>query len=374
MRLTCGRESLLAACQAVAAAVPSRTTREILLNVKLVADGDGLTVTAFDGELGVTYDLRGVAADRAGATVVPPVQLTRILRESDGEHVMLDATAEVTKVSAGGGRFELPARDPAEYPDLPAFDDGGRYHEATAGVLRALVRRTAFAADKKDSVGRFSIKSVLWEADGRAVRLVATDTRRLATCEGPAAVFGEPHDGKVHHLVPPKAITLLERNLADDGESVRVALRPNDALFRTGRATVYTTLVQGRFPPYRDIVGSARKETTTQITLPVGEFLACVRRAAIVTDEESKRVDMTFSPGKVAMQARGQDTGSCEVEMPLTEYHGAEATIAFDPHYVMEYLRALDGEPTVALEMSGPDKPALFRCGESTYVLMPLVG
>ena len=44
-----------------------------------------------------------------------------------------------------------------------------------------------------------------------------------------------------------------------------------------------------------------------------------VRQAAIVTDEESKRVDMTFESGKVSMQARGNDTGSSQVEMPLPD-------------------------------------------------------
>ena len=38
-----------------------------------------------------------------------------------------------------------------EFPDIPAFDDGGRYHEITAGILRTMITGTAFAADKKDT-------------------------------------------------------------------------------------------------------------------------------------------------------------------------------------------------------------------------------
>ena len=90
-----------------------------------------------------------------------------------------------------------------EFPDIPTFDDGGRYHEITAGVLRTMIRRTAFAADKKDSASRFALKGVLWEAEGKNARLVATDTKRLALCEGPAT---RPRPGrqasKATHLVP----------------------------------------------------------------------------------------------------------------------------------------------------------------------------
>jgi DNA polymerase-3 subunit beta len=92
-----------------------------------------------------------------------------------------------------------------------------------------------------------------------------------------------------------------------------------------------------------------------------------------MTDDESKRVDMTFAPGLVTMQARGAETGSSEVEMPLPEYDGPEVKIAFDPQYLVEYLRVADNEPTVLLEMSDGTKPALFHCGDSyVYLVMPL--
>ena len=61
------------------------------------------------------------------------------------------------------------------------------------------------------------------------------------------------------------------------------------------------------------------------------------------------------------MQARGAETGSSEVELALPEYDGPEVEIAFDPQYLVEFLRALEGEPTVTLEMSDGDKPALFQ-------------
>ena len=72
-----------------------------------------------------------------------------------------------------------------------------------------------------------------------------------------------------------------------------------------------------------------------------------------MTDDESKRVDMTFEAGQ------GDDAGprgGDRVErggLALPEYDGPEVEIAFDPQYLVEILRALEGEPTVTLEMSG---------------------
>src|SRR6185312_5997840 len=288
--------------------------------------------------------------------------------------VSIEASDDGAKVLIGTGRFEMPGYPVNEFPDLPPFEDGGRYHEITAGDLRKMIRRTSFAADKKDST-RFALSGVLWEAEGKQARLVATDSKRLAVCEGNATLHGPAEATKGSHLVPAKTMTLLDRNLTDDGELVRVALRPNEAMFQTERAMIYTRLVEGRYPPYRDIIAQTRKQSNRKIALPVESFLSRIRQAAIMSDDESKRVDLTISPGKITMKARGAETGSSEVVMTLPEYDGEEVTIAFDPQYVVEFLRALEGEPSVMLEMSDGSKPALFQCGETyRYLVMPISG
>ncbi len=372
MKVTCQRDGLLTACQLVSAAVAARTTKPILSNVKATAEGDSLTLIAYDTEVGIRYELRGILVGTPGSAILPITHLTQILRESGDGEIRLDADEGGTLARTGSSKFQMPSYPVDEFPDVPAFDDGGRYHEVTAGVLRTMIRRTAFAADKKEST-RFALSGVLWEAEGKTCKLVATDSKRLAVCEGPATLFGPPEATKGSHLVPGKTMTLLERNLTDDGELVRVALKPNEALFQTERAMIYSRLVEGRYPPYKDIIP---KRSAVKIPLPATAFLSKVRQAAIMTDDESKRVDLSFTPGKLTLQARGVETGSSEVEMALEGYTDEEErAIAFDPQYLIEFLRAVDGETTITLEMTDGTKPALFRVGENyLYLVMPLAG
>ncbi len=350
----------------------TRTTRPVLAGVLVRATPAGVTLTATDTEVGVRAAVIGDVA-APGDAVVELSRLKAVVGAADAARVRLRRAADEHGVTVqAGGRWVMPGWEPAEFPDLPTFDDGGRYHEVTAGVLRTMIRRTAFAADKKDST-RFALSGVLWEAEGKNARLVATDSKRLAVCEGPATLYGPAEATKASHLVPAKTMQLLERNLTDDGELVRVGLRPNESLFQTERAMIYTRLVEGRYPPYQDLIRHAKGTWTVRVALPVPAFMSRVRQAAIMTDDESKRVDMTFEAGKVSMQARGADTGSSEVELPLPEYDGPEVRIAFDPQYLVEFLKALEGEPVVSLEMSDGSKPALFRCGDGyQYLVMPL--
>lgn len=371
MKVTSVRDGLLSACQLVGAAVAARSTKPILSNLKAIAQDDALTLMATDLEVGIRYELRGVTVLRAGEAILPAARLVSILKETGDGEITLDAGPEVTTIKLTGGRYELPGGDPAEFPDVPAFDAGERYHEVTAGVLRTLIRRTAFAAEKKEST-RWAVTGVLWEATDGQVRLVATDTKRLALTSGPAEVVGEA-DAKPHsHLVPLKAIQLLDRTLSDDGERVRVSLRPNMALFQTERAVLHTQLVEGRFPPYRDIIP---KKLAVKLTVGTHDLLARVRQAAIMTDDESKRVDFAFEPGRAVLTARGAETGSSEVTLDLPEYAGPELKIAFDPAYLTDMLRAVEGEPTATLELTDGSKPAVFRVGDDyTYLVMPLSG
>src|SRR5438132_7652158 len=120
--------------------------------------------------------------------------------------------------------------EPGDFPDVPAFT-GDKYHELPAGMLREMIRRTIFAAAVENP--RYALTGVLWELEGESARLVATDGRRLAVANGPATAHGT-HTTKDHpHVVPTKAMQLLERNLQDPDELVRVCLRPNEALFKT---------------------------------------------------------------------------------------------------------------------------------------------
>lgn len=374
MKIQCSREALAAALSLVQVAVAPRTTKAVLTNVKAIATADSLTLMANDLEVGIRYELRGVNVQSVGAAILPPGRLSAILRETRDENITIHSDDESTIIRTSQGRFQLPAYDPNEFLDVPAFDDGGSYQEITAGVLRTMIKRTAFAADRKEGTARWAVTGILWEFEGKLARLVATDTKRLAKIEGMATLHGDPPGGEKgpSHLVPQKAIQLLERSLHDDGEQIRVSMSANQAMFQTERALIHTQLVEGRFPPYRDIIP---KKPGITLQLPTAEFLSCVRQAAIMTDDETKRVEFRFEPGKVTLKAQGATTGSSEVELSLPDFNGGPVEIAFDPQYIIEMLKAIEGEPNLILELTDGQRPAVFRIGEHyLYLVMPLAG
>ncbi len=366
MKVLCHREGLLSAFQLASVALPARDLKPVLRNLKAIAETDRCTLLATDLELGIRLEVRGVKVEEPGEALLPAGKMLAILRESTDEELSIEADAKACLIRGQFNEFEMGGEDPAEFPDVPAFK-GESYHELSANMLREMIRRTIFAAATENP--RYAVTGVLWELEGDTGRLVATDGRRLAVAQGTATPRGGHETKGQTHVVPTKAMQLLERNLQEAEELVRVSLQPNEALFKTDRATIYSRLVEGRYPPYREVFP---KKQTVKVPLVVGPFYAAVRQAAIMTDEESKKVMFSFGKKKLTMQARGAGTGRSKVELAI-DYEGKPIDIAFDPKFLTEMLRVLNAEDGLSLELSDGNSVALFRCGESySYIVMPL--
>jgi DNA polymerase-3 subunit beta len=369
MRAICHREGLLSACQLTSAAIPAREVKPILKNFKAVASDGRCTLIATDLEVGIRLDVQSMQILEPGEAILPAAKLVAILREARDEQLAIEADPSccVVKGMKSPLEFEMPGEDPGQFPDFPAFAED-RYHEITAGSLREMIRRTVLAA--ADEAQRYSLCGVLWEVEGDSIRLVATDGKRLALTEGLGTGVGEHSTKGQSPVVPTKAMLLLERNLADDAEEpVKVCLRPNEVLFRTGRAVIYSRLVEGRFPDYRAVIP---KKSNVKVPLQAATFQAAVRQAAIMADAEGKRVTLSFSRDKLTLQARGATSGRSKIEMPV-EYSARPIEINFNAEYLIDVLKVLPMEAELTLDLIDSASPALFRHGENySYLVMPL--
>ncbi len=366
MRVLCHREGLLAACQLASAAVTTRDVKPVLRNLKAIADEGRCTLMATDLELGIRLDVQGLTIEEPGEAILPAAKLVAILREARDDQLSIEADPTACVVRGMSLEFEMPSEDPAQFPDLPTFAEE-KYHEITAGSLREMIRRTVFAA--ADETARYSMTGVLWELDGTTVRLVATDGRRLALSEGIATAQGGHSTKGQSPVVPTKAMSLLERNLTDDDEAVKICIRPNEVLFRTERAIIYSRLVEGRFPDYKQVLP---KKHNVRVSLPALPFQAAVRQAAIMTDEDTKRVNFKFAKNKLTLAAQGATAGRSKVEMEI-EYDAKPIDIGFNPQYLIEMLKVLPPDAELTLDLIDGSSPALFRSGAPyQYLVMPL--
>lgn len=355
------REALNLAGSTVAA----RTPKPVLQCVKLQASDNTLTLLSTDLEAGCRYQITAVQVEEEGEALAPAERINGIVRESaDDEALTLQTEKQTLHVKGGGTHFKVFGYDPGEYPEVADFDGDGDL-KVSAEMLGGMIEKTLFATAKAHS--HYAISGVLWEAEGKKLKLVATDGHRLALVNGAAA--GQVSK-KVNAIVPTKMMGLLSRLIAAGAgeETFEVKVQENQVLVRTARAILVSTLVQGNFPKYQDVIP---KQTTCKAEVKTAQFEHRLRQAALLTDEESRGVKFGFAPEQLTLSSRSPETGEAEVTCPI-EYDGEEMDIAFNPAFLLDALRVAEAD-SVTLEMNASNKPALMKAGgDFQYVLMPV--
>ncbi len=366
MLLTCPRSALTNAFLAVSGVVPSRTTKEILKNVKLQVANNTATLIGTDGEIGMRCVVPDVTADTGGEALLPTGRVVQILRELNADTVELELAGDALWIRSGSSEFRLSAEDPADFPPVAGFEDDA-FYAVPATALRQLIRRTVFATDTEST--RYALGGVMLELSPEKVTLAATDSRRLAVVWAGCRAEGSLTPSSPPPVVPSKAMTLIERILGDGDAEARIAVHANDITVQCGGVTITSQLVQGRFPDYRKVVPAQFNST---VDLVVGPFHSAVRQAQIVTSEESRGVDFTFTDGTLRLSSQAADIGQSKVEVPIS-YSAADLTITFDPRYIADFLKVLDPSTSVHFQLIDHESAAVLTTDDNyTYVIMPL--
>src|SRR5262245_61952489 len=109
MKVTCDRQTLLAAFQTAAAVVPTRSPKPILQNIKLDVGDKGAILLAIDLEVGIRSQVEGIHAQVAGSAILPLQRFGSILRESSDDQLQLESDGKSTVVRGERMEFKLPA-------------------------------------------------------------------------------------------------------------------------------------------------------------------------------------------------------------------------------------------------------------------------
>jgi DNA polymerase-3 subunit beta len=367
VKIEINREEFLSVFQTAASISPTRSPKPILQNVKLIAEESAATLLATDMEIGVRLNVPGVSVDTPGKCILPVQRFNSVLRESSDETLSIETDDSGSIVKGKNSKFRLPAENPDEFPDIIDFEEES-YFEVPANLLKQMIRRTLFATDAESA--RFALGGILLEVDNDQLVAVGTDGRRLAKMEGPLKKVGTPPQNESKTIVPTKSMQSIDRALPDRDEPVQFVSKANDVLVRFSQGVISSRLVEGRFPPWRDVF--PKRDSAVTINLNVGPVFSAVRQAAIVTSEESRGIDLTFGKGSLVMTGNTADVGESRVEMPIP-FDGEEIVLTLDHRYFSDFLKVLEPQATFQMEIENSEGAAICSTDDGYgYVIMPL--
>ena len=367
MKVICNRGALLEALMVAGNAVAVRTPKPVLQCVKLTAEGNALTIAATDLEVAIRYTDAQVQVDQPGEALLPADKLRDIVRESVDDTLAIEVAGDAASIRGQDAHFKVYTQRAADFPPVPDFAGDADFTVA-GGQLKGLIAQTLFAAAKEST--RYAFNGVLLVARQRKVSFVSTDGRRLAQAKGDLLGEGTAAPPKDGHraIVPAKALALIDKLVDDPEEAVGVQVRENQVTFHTAAATLTSNLVEGQFPPYEDVIP---KDADKRMTAGTADFISAIRRAALLTTEDSKGVRMAFGKKGLVLTSRSPESGEATVNFPC-KFEGADVEIGFNPTFLTEALRVVDSDE-VTLELTAASRPGLLKGGPNfQYVIMPV--
>jgi len=361
MKAICNRASLLEALQVTSAAITPRTPKPALQCVLVDCQEDGLTVIATDLQVGIRYRLEQVEVKQTGQGLIPADRFLAIVRECPDNTLSVEIKGSVCHIDTSDSHFTLNTSEVEGFPEVKEAN-GQDGLKIEAGLLRGMIHQTLFAAAKESS--RYAINGVLWTTEGKNLLMVATDGRRLAQTQA-ALVSGST---EATAIVPTKTMSLLDRCLVEAKEQVSVDFQENRVVIILPRVTISSTLVEGTFPKYNEVIPH---DNTVKVKLKTEMLVSAFRRAALLTNENSQGVKMQFAKDRLVLTGSAAETGESKVELGI-EYSYDDLEVGFNPHYVLEALRVV-GTEEISLELKATNTPGVIRSGENfLYVVMPV--
>lgn len=361
MKFRCERDVLVEALSTASRAVSARNTgMPSLSGILLHAEENVLHLTGSD--LDLTVQLQTMVVTTTPGTCVAPARLvTDIAKALPSGSVTFEADGDEIRLSAGRSQFTVHSLDAEEFPKIHVPDG----HTATlkgtelAEALRQVVR----AASNDDA--RPVLTGVLMSAEQQGLRLVATDSYRLAVRDVNGAQVLQP-DQTV--LIPSRALAELNRLLSAD--DVDVALEEREISFKVGDVRLTSRLIEGQFPDYRPLIPAS---SPNRLIIDRDTLLDAVRRVKLLVRDATTPVRIALRSDGAELTVVSQEVGQATEDVEA-KYEGEEMTVAFNPTYLIDGLEAAPSGDVV-IETVDALKPATIRTAENQdflYLIMPV--
>ncbi|MCX4747673.1 DNA polymerase III subunit beta [Kitasatospora sp. NBC_01287] len=352
MKFRVERDVLAEAVAWAARSLPARPPVPVLAGLLLTAQDGSLALSGFDYEVSARVELEA-DVEEPGTVLVSGRLLNDIARNLPNRPVEISTDGQRVSVVCGSSRFTLPTLPVDEYPALPQMPTATG--TVSGEVFASAVSQAAVAAGRDDTLP--VLTGVRVEIEGDKITLAATDRYRFAVRE----LLWKPEQADISAvaLVPARTLQDIAKSLGS-GDTVSIALSSGGAgegligFEGAGRRTT-TRLLEGEFPKFRSLFPT---EFSAEASVQTQPFLEALKRVSLVA-ERNTPVRLSFEQGVLTLEAGSGDDAQA-TERIEADLEGDDISIAFNPGYLEEGLKAIDS-PYANLCFTTATKPALLK-------------
>jgi DNA polymerase-3 subunit beta len=370
MKLTIYKDVLNEAVQQVSRAISSRSTNPILKGIWLQAHAEGLTLTASDTDLSIQVivpiennEKVNMTIERQGGVVLTAKFFVDIIKKMPADQITIDTNEQfLTLLKSGKAELQIMGLDPEEFPVL-AKVEGSQLVQVTSEVLKTQIKRTLFAVSTTESTP--ILTGILWTLKDNLLKFVATDRHRLSQSEVTLPEVAEQELKNV--VISGQNLNELLKLLPDQNTLIDMVVTENQILFRLGRISFYTRLLDGTYPDTSKIIPQQYK---SELIVDTKLFLDAIDRAYLLSREEKTNIVrlQTLSDGSLEIGSSLADLGKMTEQLEVVSFTGEALKISFNSKYMLDALKTVDSEQ-LKIGFTGAMSPIIVQPNEETQLL-----
>ncbi|MFJ8237525.1 DNA polymerase III subunit beta [Ureibacillus sp. NPDC094379] len=361
MKFDIMRDRLLNGLNDVMKAVSSKTTIPILTGIKIDVTEEGLFLTGSDADITIQTFIpveedgdQLINITETGSIVLQARMFNEIVRKLPTNDVEIEVVNGLqTHIRSGKSEFHLIGSDASEYPLLPEVSADGSF-SLPADLLKSIIRETVFAVAASES--RPVLTGVNWQIQDDELVCVATDSHRLARRK--TKLEQVPTDVS-SVVIPGKSLNELNKVLEDSTNPVQIVITSQQVLFKTENVLFFSRLLEGNYP---DTTRLIPVEFKTNVTINGKSLLQAIDRASLLAREDRNNVVRfeTFEGNIVEISSNSPEIGKVEEQIQVEALNGENLKISFSAKYMMEALKAIDGQDVI-IQFTGAMRPFILR-------------
>lgn len=359
MKLQILQENLEKAVGTTSRFASTRAQLPILGNILISTKKSKIYISSTNLEISASVQV-GAKIEEEGEISVPAKVFSELIANLPKETVNLSAEKEQLKISVSDFSSVVLGMDPTDFPKIPnTAEKEGSLSLSQDEFIKAL-SQVSFATSTDET--RPILTGVLFLFGKGSLSLVATDGFRLS--RKTFSLKSENFSGK-NVVIPKSVLGEISRVISKDGEILLgVQEKEKQVIFGIGDTVLTSRLLEGEYPDFEKIIP---KSSSTKVLLDKEEFARAVKLASIFARESANIIKIKVLKDSINVSAESSAAGSQETKVDAKVESGSSNLesgknpfeIAFNYHFVEEFLRSVAGEE-VKMEFLSVSSPGVF--------------
>ena len=376
MKINVSAEALASFVNIVSRAVKPKSNLPVLGNIYIEASEDFLKLIGTDLEVQIVAQLNAKVQKTGKATVNASLFSQYLNTLDKTQEVELSLEKNTLRVSTNSSKAEFATRDPSDFPLFESVSYEKVFDISVDDFIQ-ISDKILFSVAKDDI--RPILTGVNIELDKDLATFVTLDTFRLSKFD---YKLDKPVAKTKSMVVPSVAFDHVLRVVRDsfvsalaDSEVVGISLAKNNnfAKFNYGNVVVYSRLLEGEYPKYKQIIPS---EFSLVVNIPREDFLKALKRVGVFAQNAiSQKVVLTFKDASVKLESNIPELGSVTEQVPLESAVKKEFKIAFQLRFLSEVIGIIS-DPSFEFRGISSTAAAMFiqpsLADKYLHLLMPL--